>query len=82
MYCASSRGIYLKIEKNGDSIDIRISADGFLYNMVRIIVGTLVDVAYGRFEPKQIKDIIEAKDRKRAGMTAPPEGLYLNEVKY
>jgi tRNA pseudouridine38-40 synthase len=73
---------YLKIEKNGDSIDIRISADGFLYNMVRIIVGTLVDVAYGRFEPKQIKDIIEAKDRKRAGMTAPPEGLYLNEVKY
>ncbi len=72
----------LSVTKNGDYIEIRISADGFLYNMVRIIVGTLVEVAYGRFSPRDIKKIIESNDRKKAGMTAPPEGLYLNRVTY
>ena len=73
---------YVEIDKNGDDIDIRICADGFLYNMVRIIVGTLTEVAYGRITPEEISDIISSCDRKRAGMTAPPEGLYLNKVSY
>lgn len=73
---------YLNVVKNGDTIEIRISANGFLYNMVRIIVGTLIDVAVGKIKPENLSGIIESKDRKNAGMTAPPEGLYLNKVKY
>ena len=73
---------YLKIDKVGDDITFSIFADGFLYNMVRIIVGTLVEVAFGRFEPSDIAKIIESRDRKNAGMTAPAEGLYLNRVDY
>ena len=73
---------YLEIEKESTDIKIRICADGFLYNMVRIIVGTLIDVAFGRKSPENIKSIIMAKDRNQAGMTAPPEGLYLNKVNY
>ncbi len=77
------RTVYsLTVEKSDDLIEIRISADGFLYNMVRIIVGTLVEIAFGRYEPSYIKDIINSKDRKKAGMTAPAEGLYLNKVYY
>ena len=72
----------LSVETNGDHIDIRISADGFLYNMVRIIVGTLVEVAHGRIASEDIPDIIASRDRSRAGMTAPPQGLYLNKVIY
>ncbi len=72
----------LTVEKNGELIEIRISADGFLYNMVRIIVGTLTEVAFGRFSPDEISEIIAACDRSRAGMTAPAEGLYLNRVIY
>lgn len=73
---------YLDIERSGEYINIRVSADGFLYNMVRIIVGTLIDVADGRILPHEIPSIIESKSRARAGMTAPPEGLYLNKVNY
>lgn len=73
---------YLKVEKQGDLIEVRIRADGFLYNMVRIIVGTLTEVAYGRFTPDYVSEIIESKNRQKAGMTAPPEGLYLNRVFY
>ena len=73
---------YLEVDKNGDYIDIRISADGFLYNMVRIIVGTLISVAVGRISPEEIPDIILSKNRSRAGMTAPADGLYLNKVIY
>lgn len=73
---------YVNIEKNGSDIKIRICADGFLYNMVRIIVGTLTEVAYGRFMPGDIEKIISSRERKNAGMTAPPEGLYLNKVTY
>jgi tRNA pseudouridine38-40 synthase len=72
----------LTIEKTGDLIEIKIRADGFLYNMVRIIVGTLTEVAFGRFAPEDIPEIIASCDRKRAGMTAPAEGLYLNRVFY
>lgn len=73
---------YVNIEKNGTDIDVRICADGFLYNMVRIIVGTLIEVAYDRMAPEEISDVIESCDRRRAGMTAPPDGLYLNKVSY
>lgn len=72
----------LTVEKKGELIEIRIRADGFLYNMVRIIVGTLIEVAYGRFSPDYIEKIIESKNRQMAGMTAPPDGLYLNRVIY
>ena len=72
----------LSVERKGDFVEIRISADGFLYNMVRIIVGTLTEVAFGRFSPDDIPDIIASHDRSRAGMTAPAEGLYLNSVMY
>ena len=72
----------LSINKKDDLIEIRISADGFLYNMVRIIVGTLTEVAFGRFSPDDMPGIISSLDRSRAGMTAPAEGLYLNHVIY
>lgn len=73
---------YLDIEKCGEFINIRICADGFLYNMVRIIVGTLIEIAYGRFSPSDVEGIIASRDRRLAGMTAPAEGLYLNKVNY
>jgi tRNA pseudouridine38-40 synthase len=57
-------------------------ADGFLYNMVRIIVGTLTEVAFGRFSPDDVREILESGERERAGRTAPAAGLYLNRVDY
>ena len=72
----------VSVTKSGRLIEIRISADGFLYNMVRIIVGTLVEVAHGRISPDTVGEILESRDRSRAGMTAPPQGLYLNRVTY
>ncbi len=58
----------------------RVSADGFLYNMVRITVGTLIEVSEGKISPDGIDKIINSKDRTLAGRTAPPEGLYLGKV--
>lgn len=55
---------------------------GFLQNMIRILVGTLLEVGYGRMEPEQMKRILDAKDRTKAGPTAPPEGLCLIQVDY
>ncbi|MBE6030306.1 MAG: tRNA pseudouridine(38-40) synthase TruA [Clostridiales bacterium] len=63
-------------------IEIRISGDGFLYNMVRIITGTLVEVGLGKKKPEDIPAVIESLDRQNAGHTAPPQGLYLAEVYY
>ena len=65
-----------------DEIVFEIAGDGFLYNMVRIITGTLVEVGLGRKAPDEIAQIIEAEDRTVAGHTAPPYGLYLKEVYY
>ena len=73
---------YCTVEQNGDIITLRIAADGFLYNMVRIIAGTLVLAGAGKLDRDGMKQIIAAKDRKRAGLTAPPDGLYLNKVVY
>ncbi len=68
--------------KKGDIIEFTVAADGFLYNMVRIMTGTLIYIAQGKIEPDDITDIIASGERSRAGMTAPPEGLYLNRVVY
>ncbi|MCE7700000.1 MAG: tRNA pseudouridine(38-40) synthase TruA [Methanobacterium paludis] len=72
----------LEIERLGDILNIEISADGFLYNMVRIIAGTLIDAGVGKIEPAQLTDIIESRQRDRAGKTAPASGLCLEEVYY
>lgn len=73
---------YITIDRNGEYIDIRVCADGFLYNMVRIIVGTLCEVAFGKIAASDIPSILETGNRALAGRTAPPEGLYLNKVFY
>ena len=70
----------LKEERN--RIIIELSGDGFLYNMVRIIAGTIVDVGLGKIELSELPSIIESGDRKLAGRTLPPHGLYLVEVRY
>ena len=72
----------VEISRDGDIINVRITADGFLYNMVRIIVGTLVDIALDRKSISSIAKVIDSKNRASAGMTAPAEGLYLETVVY
>ena len=69
------------ISENG-FINIYVEADGFLRYMVRTIVGTLVEIGQGKRLPEEITGILAARDRKLAGMTAPPQGLFLKEVKY
>lgn len=71
-----------EVNRFGDVVEFRVSADGFLYNMVRIFTGTLIAVAEGKIEPEEIDDITLSKDRKRAGITVPPCGLFLNKVIY
>ena len=80
---SSVRTIYsAKVIENGERIIIELEGNGFLYNMVRIISGTIVDVGLGKIKPEEIPEIIESKDRTRAGKTLPPQGLYLVEVYY
>lgn len=89
-FCASgatvtdfTRTVYsLDIDKSGDVFTIDITGDGFLYNMVRIIAGTLAYVGGGRIAPEAVADIISSKDRRLAGPTAPPCGLYLKKAYY
>ncbi len=77
------RTVYsIEISKSGDLINIDVTGNGFLYNMVRIIAGTLVAVGVGKIAPEEIESIILGGDRERAGATAPPQGLYLKEVFY
>lgn len=79
----SVRTIYKAIVKQeGEKIIIELTGNGFLYNMVRIISGTLLDVGLGKIRAEEIPEIIESKDRQRAGKTLPAHGLYLVEVKY
>ena len=72
----------IKIESDDDIISISVTGNGFLYNMVRIIAGTLVFAGNGKINPDDMPDIIASKERKRAGITAPACGLYLTEVFY
>jgi len=72
----------IKILQENENITIRITGNGFLYNMVRIIAGTLIRVGRGYYEPERVKEILEAKERTEAGVTAPANGLVLVEIKY
>ncbi|MBM3472145.1 MAG: tRNA pseudouridine(38-40) synthase TruA [Armatimonadetes bacterium] len=72
----------LDLSRDGDVIECRIEADGFLYRMVRNIVGTLVEVGRDRLAPEEVGTILAARDRTRAGPTAPPQGLCLVKVAY
>ena len=77
------RTIYdLEVEKEEELITIRVRGNGFLYNMVRILAGTLIGVGRGAIAPEQIPAILEAKDRQAAGMTVPPQGLTLVKIDY
>ncbi len=77
------RTIYaVNVTKDDDMVHIRITGNGFLYNMVRIIAGTLMQVGTGLMEPKQVKEILDAKDRSKAGPTAVAKGLTLVEIRY
>lgn len=73
---------YINIEKSGDLVKVLVKGDGFLYNMVRIIIGTLLYVNEGKISADDIPKILLAKDRILAGRTAMPHGLYLNRVFY
>ena len=81
---SSVRTIYKAevIEMPGERIYIELTGNGFLYNMVRIIAGTLVDVGIGKIEPSDIEKLIESKERSNAGKTLQPQGLYLLKVEY
>ncbi|MBQ9994510.1 MAG: tRNA pseudouridine(38-40) synthase TruA [Clostridia bacterium] len=89
-FCASGSSVedtvrtvsQFEVHREGDMVIVTISADGFLYNMVRIIVGTLLDIERGKLPHGCIPDIIASCDRSRAGITAPPDGVYLDEVFY
>ena len=73
---------YLNIEKENDIIRVQINGNGFLYNMVRIIVGTLLKVGMGIYPPEHVKEILEARDRSMSGPKAPAKGLTLVEIEY
>ena len=80
---SSVRVIYdAKVYKNDERVIIELTGNGFLYNMVRIIAGTLIDVGTKKIMPIQIQNIINSKDRSMAGKTLPPNGLYLVKVEY
>lgn len=68
--------------REGNYVYFKVEADGFLYNMVRIMVGTLLFVNEGKIKEGELKDVILSKDRKKAGKTASPNGLYLNKINY
>ena len=73
---------YFNVLRKDEMVIIRVCADGFLYNMVRILVGTLIEISEKRINLCEIDDIIKSKDRKKAGFTAASMGLYLNKVIY
>ena len=73
---------YYKIEREGDLISLRVCANGFLYNMVRILTGTLLEVGLGDRSLPEVRLALEGKDRSLAGFTAPPQGLFLVDVFY
>jgi tRNA pseudouridine38-40 synthase len=73
---------FLDFLLHGNFIIFRFEADAFLRYMVRNMVGTLIEVGVEKLLPSQIKDIIDAKDRKKAGPTAPPQGLFLEKIYY
>lgn len=89
-FCAADAQVKSKVRtiydasvfRDGDLIKFRVQGNGFLYNMVRIMAGTLLYVNNGKIRCEDIPSIIEGKDRTKAGITAIPDGLYLNKVYY
>ncbi len=89
-FCSAKSDVedYVRTVKNfevwreNDMVYFKVEADGFLYNMVRIMVGTLLFVSEGKIKAGELINIINSKDRKLAGKTAPPQGLYLNKINY
>lgn len=73
---------YCEIEERGQEISMRVCADGFLYNMVRAIMGTVIYCAEGKIDPEMIPRLLETRDRRLTGPTVPPQGLYLSRVWY
>jgi len=73
---------YASLEREGDELHLRLGADRFLHNMVRIITGTMVDIGRGRFEPERMAEMLVSGERSRGGNTAPSHGLYLVRVDY
>ena len=73
---------HISIERRKDRVVFTFHGTGFLQNMVRIMVGTLLEVGRGYWEPEHVQEILQARDRKQAGPTAPPEGLCLMKVDY
>lgn len=77
------RTVYrIDITRDGEDIMMEIEGNGFLYNMVRIIAGTLIRVGRGFYEPEKVKEILDARKRTEAGITAPANGLVLKEIEY
>lgn len=72
----------IKIREEGTKVILEFTGNGFLYNMVRILTGTLLEVGTGKRRPEEMTEILNAADREAAGFTAPPEGLFLMEVRY
>ncbi|WP_033542773.1 tRNA pseudouridine(38-40) synthase TruA [Planococcus sp. CAU13] len=89
-FCAANTGVVDKVrtvrrldfEEHGEELHMIIEGSGFLYNMVRIIAGTLMEVGTGKLQPEAVAEIIRSADRGAAGKTAAPHGLYLENVEY
>jgi tRNA pseudouridine38-40 synthase len=80
---SSVRTIYdIEVSRLGDNVRVEVEADGFLYNMVRSITGTLIQVGIGRWPEAKVLEALQAEDRREAGPTAPPQGLFLLRVRY
>jgi tRNA pseudouridine38-40 synthase len=77
-----SRVEMVEWEDTGERLKLNIRANRFLRSMVRIIIGTLIDVGRGKLAPQQVKEILESRQRTKAGFTAPPHGLFLEQVFY
>ncbi len=74
--------MHCRLRRNGDFVILRIEANAFLRGMVRTVAGTLIDVGRGKREPEEIRRILDARDRRKAGPSAPPQGLCLVKVRY
>ncbi|MCD8153861.1 MAG: tRNA pseudouridine(38-40) synthase TruA [Clostridiales bacterium] len=72
----------MEVEREGDMITIRVRGTGFLYNMVRILAGTLIEIGNGQYPPERMKEILEARNREAAGPTAPAHGLTLMGIEF
>ncbi len=73
---------YYEVEDTGKTIDLRVCANGFLYNMARAMAGTLIYASEGKIDPESIPELLKTRDRRLTGPTVPPQGLYLTKIFY